>query len=80
MASETLQDLAFARDRVVEVGLGKIYYIFVLCLVLFILIFYSYQFFVVFLWSFFLLLWILDCLNHFSVEIICTLLPVECIT
>ena len=80
MASETLQDLAFARDRVVEVGLGKIYYIFVLYLVPFILIFYSYQFFVVFLWSFFLLLWILDCLNHFSVEIICTLLPVECIT
>ena len=51
MASETLQDLAFARDRVVEVGLGKIYYISVLCLVLFILMFYSYQFFLVLLSS-----------------------------
>jgi hypothetical protein len=36
VASETLQDLAFARDRVVEVGLGKILF---LLFVLFYLLF-----------------------------------------
>jgi intraflagellar transport protein 80 len=43
VASETLQDLAFARDRVVEVGLGKILFL------LFLIVLFCFIFFFAFL-------------------------------